>query len=229
LHGAIAFKRATYILRAGCLKLDGALKERLQEREYALPEQAALQAGDELEVQLHVSPLTRLDLALNRGAQFGQNLLRDVGLVRVGDLDDGSNEGRLERLLNNELERSVDEDLTSLGLLGSPNELTDGLRLLVPASEGRLGECQELLSESDVHRRRVVPPLVGSPAIIVIVICTPETVSVCRIFGLEVVKRAHLCTVASCCCCLLLHHLLDVSDRSRPWRRRLSLNRGPVW
>lgn len=138
--GGGAFGRAiTYIFGAGRLQLDRAIKQGVQYGEDALALQTALQACQELEVELHGAPLARLDLFFNGGGRLLEQVVYDAtarnGLFalplhhgrvaarrvfailwrhrlvgqRVDHQDHGRDKGRLERLLYDQLEGEVHE------------------------------------------------------------------------------------------------------------------------
>lgn len=69
---------ATYILIVVGLKLDSLVEEILQDREDTFALQAALQAREELKVELHSAPLAQLDLLLELGSRLGQEVIDDA-------------------------------------------------------------------------------------------------------------------------------------------------------
>jgi hypothetical protein len=87
----------------------------------------------------------------------------------VGEQHDGGYEGRLERLLDGQLQHQVDKVAAQqlvVPVVGE--ERRDGLHLLVPRPHGVLGDGDELLAHAHV-RRRVEAAARAAPVVVVIV------------------------------------------------------------
>lgn len=102
--------------------------------------------------------------------ETSQQVPKELGLEGVDDEDDGGNKGRLERLLHGH-ERDEVEDAGAHVLVvsrGIDNELRDGLHLLVPALQWRLGQPEELFSDACVRGRVVSAALIAAVVVIVV-------------------------------------------------------------
>lgn len=72
---AVDLLGATYILIIGSLELDSLVEEILQDGEDTVTLQTALQAREQLEVELHGTPLAQPDLLLDLGGRLGQEII----------------------------------------------------------------------------------------------------------------------------------------------------------
>lgn len=160
-----------YIFRAGGLQVSRAGEQIIQDRKQAIAFEEGLEACQELEVKLHVPPLAAPHLLLQCVHHLGENMVYKLGFCGVCDEDDGGDEGRLEWLLNLQLQDQVNKDLAKiLILVVVANHEGDGLDLLGPAPQWRLGDSEELSSDSDVQRSIVgASPLVSAVVSVIII------------------------------------------------------------
>jgi hypothetical protein len=160
-----------YIFRAGSLEGGRPSEQLIQDGEQALALQHRLEAGQELEMKLHLPPLATPDLLLRLLHHLGEHVVDHFGLAGVGNQYHGSHEGRLQRLLDLQLQHQLEEDPAEVFVVVVVGDHErDGLHFLGPASQWRLGDAEELASDSNMQRRIVGTPALVSAIIVIVVI-----------------------------------------------------------
>lgn len=172
-HPKTSDEGETHILGASRLQINSPIKQLFQQWEYPLPLQAALQTSQKLQVQLHLAPFALGDLLLDQFRQLREQHIDDLRAGRVRDDHDGGDEGRLERLLNGQLESEVDKvTAQQLVIPVVCEEGRNGVDFFVPRPHGILGDGDELLAHAHVGRREIVVAATrGGATLVLIVVC----------------------------------------------------------
>lgn len=161
----------TYIIRASRLEVGGATEELFQDWEQTVALHTSLQTSQKLEIELRVPPLALADLGFGRLGQLRQDLVNELGLQGVDDEKNGGHEGGLQGLLQSQLHRQVKEGVPQVFILVVVgHHVGDRLDFLVPSSQGRVRNAEELSSDSYWQGRGVYSPSLVAAIVVVIVI-----------------------------------------------------------
>lgn len=164
-------KRITHIIRTSRLQIRSPHKQLLQQRKNPLPLQTALQARQKLEQQLHLPPVALADVLLNLRRQPRQHAVHELRFQRVGDHDHGRDKGRLERLLQNQLQGEVIKGGAQVFVVKVfRHHARNRGDFFGPSSQGGVGQAEELATKTDGYGGGICAPALLSAIVMVIIV-----------------------------------------------------------
>ncbi len=89
----------THVFGRSSLQINRSREELIEDRKNTVALEQALQERQEAKDELELPPRACVEMLLCSCFSAREDLLRDFGLVRVGEQDDGGREGDLDRLL----------------------------------------------------------------------------------------------------------------------------------